>query len=89
MPLTISVTIDDDAIVEFIDQYNKDADVKINADMLNQNDDLHQTFATDMINAWFDSLWDNDGSPYDTYCEFFEHDELDEELNELDEELKG
>lgn len=81
MSLTISVTLDDDAVAEFIELYNKDAGIKITADMLNQNQDLHSAVATDMVNVWFDWTLEGDtASVYDMYSEFFECDVLDQEL---------
>lgn len=84
MSLTISVTLDDDAVAEFLELYNRDAGVKITADMLNQNHDLHEVFATDMVNAWFDCTLEEDtASVYDMYSEYIEHDVLDEVGNEF------
>lgn len=73
MPLTITVTLEDDDVRLFINRYNDDAGIDITPDMVNQNTNLHAAIAEDMVVAWFDSSQGDDNvSTYDLYSEFFE-----------------
>lgn len=73
MPLTISITLDDEAIAEFLDHYNDDSGTEITADMLLQNEDFKSVLEEDMINAWLEQLDDEErASAYDLYGEFFD-----------------
>lgn len=77
MSLTITVTLDDEAVAQFIDLYNQDAGVEITADMLNQNEELHNAIAEDMVSAWFDSFTGEDTvSAYDLYADFFDEEDV-------------
>ena len=77
MPLTITVTLEDDDVQHFIDQYNDDSGTDITADMVNQNKLLQEAMAEDMVASWFTSfLGDDSVSAYDLYSEFFENNEV-------------
>ena len=77
MSLTITVTLDDEAVAQFINLYNQDAGVKISPDMLNQNQELQAAFAEDMVASWFDSFTGEDTiSAYDLYAEFIDNEDV-------------
>lgn len=77
MPLTITVTLEDDDVEHFLALFNHDARGNITADILNQNSEFQQAVAADMITFWFDALEDQDRlSGYDLYNEFLKVDEV-------------
>lgn len=86
MSLTITVTLDDEAVARFLDLYNEDAGKEITADMLNQNTDLQNAMADDMLSFWFEDITHSPihASAYDLYNEFFSKNELDDEEVEDD-----
>lgn len=87
MSLTITVTLDDGDVQQFLDRYNADSGVEVTADMLNQNAQLHEAIAEDMLTAWissFDTVENEDTiSAYDLYCEFLEEDYEERDEDEI------
>lgn len=72
MSLTINITLDDEALEDFVRLYNADAGTAITVDTILQSEDFKDAVAEDMISEWFESLHDEDlASPFDLYSEFF------------------
>lgn len=70
MPLTITITLDDDQIASVVEAYNEEAAYPITADMIYQNEELKAQIAADMIDFWGEQIAED--GVYNLYESYFE-----------------